>query len=370
MYERFFGLERPPFAMVPDADCVHVTGQHADVISGAVYGLLDRKGFLLLTGEAGLGKTTTLRATLALLTESQARASLVIHPTLDAGEFLELVLMNFGLSPVPSSKAQRLRMLEEFLEKCALEGRVCALIVDEAHKLPPPALEEIRLLGNLEANGQKLLQIMLAGQNELVDRLNLPELWQLKQRVALRLTLERLDRGGVEQYVRFRWNRAGGKRFPFDDAALDGIARWSLGIPRVVNAICDNALLVAFSATKHQVGLEEVREACRDLDLPTPPLPQRAPASSAGPLAAPPPTTAAPANLGPQPVPKPPADSRPATPEPELPSPPEAGFSWGEQRPSLLRRWLGLAGEEQQPPASTPKEGAGKGEGLSLKRHL
>lgn len=388
MYERFFNIQRAPFAMVPDPDCIFMTGQHADVISGAVYGALERKGCILLTGEAGLGKTTALRASIDLLKESGAHCSLIIHTTLEASEFLELALLNFGISPLPASKAQRLQLLESFLQRADAEGRVCVLIVDEAHKLNSDALEEIRLLGNLESNGHKLLQIILAGQNELVDRLNLPELWQLKQRIAFRLNLQRLDRDAVEQYVQFRWKKAGGEEFPFDDGALDGIAKWSLGIPRVVNAICDNSLLVAFSETRREVGLEEVEGACQDLDLPTPPLSVR-PQASTAPLAA----------AAPRPTYTPlpaPARQKPALPQaaaPKKPVPqrqPEARHpevrqerqqevrqqpevrqerdtrpsgkhgSWGEQRPSLLKRWLGFASDREDD----------EDDGLSLKRHL
>jgi general secretion pathway protein A len=374
MYERFFNVERAPFAMVPDPDCIFMTGQHADVISGAVYGILERKGCILLTGEAGLGKTTALKASMELLKESNAHCSLLIHTTLDASEFLELALLNFGISPLPPSKAQRLLLLESFLKKSAAEGRVCVLIVDEAHKLHSDALEEIRLLGNLEANGHKLLQILLAGQNELVDRLNQQDLWQLKQRIAFRLSLQRLDREAVEQYVRFRWKKAGGKDLPFEDVALDGVARWSLGIPRVVNAICDNSLLVAFSDTRHRVGLSEVESACQDLDLATPPLHQRRTETPSPASGVQKPSFSTVATSVAQPAPKQTMSSKPATPPPTMPPVParqqtesKGGWarsgndhngSWGAQRPSLLKRWFGFADDDREE------------DELSLKRHL
>lgn len=369
MYERFFNVERAPFAMVPDPDCIFMTGQHADVISGAVYGILERKGCILLTGEAGLGKTTALRASMELLKESNAHCSLLIHTTLDASEFLELALLNFGISPLPPSKAQRLLLLESFLKQAATQGRVCVLIVDEAHKLHSDALEEIRLLGNLEANGHKLLQILLAGQNELVDRLNQQDLWQLKQRIAFRLSLQRLDREAVEQYIRFRWKKAGGKELPFEAVALDGIAKWSLGIPRVVNAICDNSLLVAFSDTKHRVGLAEVESACQDLDLATPPLHQRRPDPPSTPAIQKPSFSTVATSVAP--APKQAMPTKPAAPPPPLSpakqtetkggwarSGPEPSGSWGAQRPSLLKRWFGFADDDREE------------DELSLKRHL
>src|SRR5579871_2815079 len=208
MYERFFQLARTPFSMVPDPGLVHLTSQHADAISGLAFGVMDRKGYLMLTGEPGLGKTTALCALQELLVESNVQASVIFHPTLSGPEFLEMMMMNFGLEQIPASKALRLKMLEGFLVRSDNKGAVSALIVDEAHKLSPELLEEIRLLGNLEASDHKLLQIVLVGQNELQERLNLPELWQLKQRIAIRLTLRRLDRQQVGEYVQFRWTKA------------------------------------------------------------------------------------------------------------------------------------------------------------------
>jgi general secretion pathway protein A len=275
MYEKFFGLQRTPFSMVPDADCVHVTGQHADVISGAVFGILERRGFVVLTGEAGLGKTTALRVVADLLLSSNAQTSLISHPTLNASEFLELAMLNFGIPDISPSKAQRLKALEKYLLEADAAGKTCVLIIDEAHQLPPEALEEIRLLGNFEAGNHKLLQILLAGQNELNARLDLPQLWQLKQRVAFRLSLKRLERDGVEEYITFRWAKAGGAKQPFDAEALDGIALWSQGIPRVINAICDNSLMLALSDAVRTIGIKLIQEVCQDLHLETTALPPR-----------------------------------------------------------------------------------------------
>ena len=176
----------------------------------------------------------------------------------------------------PSSKAQRLKLLEEFLVRSDADGKILALIVDEAHQLSPDLLEEVRLLGNFESNDCKLLQIVLVGQNELNDRLNLPQLWQLKQRIAIRLSLRRLDREAVEEYIRFRWGKAGGEEpNPFTNAALDGIACWSNGIPRLINVICDNALLIAFAETSNAIDIQTIREACEELALPTPTITPR-----------------------------------------------------------------------------------------------
>jgi general secretion pathway protein A len=270
MYEKFFALTKAPFSLVPDPDCIHLTAQHADAISGMAFGILERKGYLVLTGEAGLGKTTALRALSQLLAESNATAGVIFAPTLTPNEFLEMAMLKFGFRDVPASKAQRLNLLEDFLVRSDANGKVIALIVDEAHQLSPELLEEVRLLGNFETADRKLLQIVLVGQNQLNDQLNLPQLWQLKQRITIRLSLRRLDREAVEEYIRFRWGKAGGvDPIPFSVAALDGISAWSNGIPRLINVMCDNALLIAFSQTNPTIDVKTVRDACEELSLPT-----------------------------------------------------------------------------------------------------
>jgi general secretion pathway protein A len=337
MYEKFFRLQRSPFRMVPDQDCLHMTGQHADVISGAVFGVLERKGFVVLTAEAGLGKTTAIRAVMDMLAESHAQTSLISHPTLSAEDFLELALLNFGMPAVASSKAQRLKVLENFLTMNDREGRVSVLIVDEAHKLPPEALEEIRLLGNMQNDEHRLLQILLVGQDELNVRLNLPELWQLKQRIAFRLSLNRLDRNGTEEYIRYRWNKAGGRELPFDVSALDAIAEWSNGIPRVINTICDNALMLALSEATRTIQVEQIQMVCQDLQLAPPSSPRRPPQFE---LSLPESEQATLVRRGV-------VGGTPPEPDP-----------WSAERPSLLKKWRGFL--DTRPAAQS----------LSLKKHF
>jgi len=376
MYEKFFNLHRTPFSMVPDSDCVHVTGQHADVISGAVFGILERRGCVVLTGEAGLGKTTALRAISELLADSNAHTSIISHPTLDASEFLELTMLNFGIPQVAASKAQRLKVLEKFLTTADAAGNVSVLIVDEAHKLPPDALEEVRLLGNFETGNHKLLQILLVGQNELNTRLDLPELWQLKQRIAFRLSLNRLNHDGVEDYMAFRWTKAGGGELPFDADAVDSIAAWSHGIPRVINAICDNSLMLALSDSVRNIGVELIQEVCRDLHLATPPVPRRLLSlrehAEARGAAADVPVLVRKAAAG--------GSSQQSASVlaqnerkfnvqnlsvPQAPSPDGLALdTWSQGRPSLLKRWLGLV--DGQKSATSHKNS----DLISLKHHL
>ncbi len=366
MYEKFFRLQKSPFRMVPDQECLHLTGQHADVISGAVFGVLERKGFVVLTGEAGLGKTTAIRAVLDMLAESGAQTSLISHPTLNAEDFLELALLNFGMSAVATSKAQRLKVLEAFLTQHDSEGKVCVLIVDEAHKLPPEALEEIRLLGNLQTEKHRLLQILLAGQNELNARLNLPELWQLKQRIAFRLCLNRLDRQGTVEYVQFRWNKAGGSELPFDVSALDAIAKWSNGIPRVINSICDNALMLALSESTRTIQMEHIQLVCQDLQLSTPAFQAPALQAESAVLTRRAAVGGAIAEVyGPAatvPVTPKPAEQKPAM-APDPAAAPDPG-AWAAERPSLLKKWRGFLDTQKTAPGN-------KGlYPLSIKKHL
>jgi general secretion pathway protein A len=271
MYERFFALTKAPFSISPDPSCVFLTAQHTEAIKELAWGVIDRKGYLLFTAEAGLGKTTVLRVLIELLAESDIVTCFMSAPRLTASEFLEMAMLNFGFKEIPASKAQRLKKLEEFLLKLDAEDRTAALIVDEAHQLSADLLEEIRLLGNLESPHRKLLQVVLAGQKDLEDKLNLAELWQLKQRITLRKSLRRLYPDAIAEYIRFRWVEAGGAEpLPFNIDAIEAVVHWSGGIPRVINVICDNALLVAFSESTRRIGMEVIREACHDLALPTP----------------------------------------------------------------------------------------------------
>jgi general secretion pathway protein A len=228
---------------------------------------LQRKGFVVLTGDAGTGKTTLLARVLQFLPTSQLQFSVILNPTLTPSEFLELALLDFGVADVPSSKAQRLWKLKNLLLQGQREGKVSALIVDEAHKLSPEVLEEIRMLGNFEEAEQKYLQILLVGQSELDKTLNREDLRQLKQRIGLRLSLAPLAPSQVGEYIRHRWLRAGGTEHPFSPEAIEDVALASQGIPRVINALCDNALISAFAERSSRVLDSHVREGAANLDL-------------------------------------------------------------------------------------------------------
>lgn len=196
------------------------------------------------------------------------RFSAVLNPTLTPSEFLELALLDFGISNIPSSKAQRLTLLEQFLVGAFANGQVPVLVVDEAHKLPPDVLEEIRLLSNFERAEAKLLQIVLAGQTELGALLNREDLRQLKQRVAVRLAIHPLSSSDVERYIEYRWQKAGAtKPQPFEPDAIARIGQYSRGIPRLVNVLCDNALMLAYAEGIRSIGTDQITEVAGDLDL-------------------------------------------------------------------------------------------------------
>ena len=277
MYSSFYGLTRKPFRMTPDPAFLYMTDQHREALAGLTYAILDRKGFIALSGTAGAGKTTLLSWVLQKLPVSQIQSSVILNPTLTRDEFLEAAMLDFGITDIPSSKAGRLWLLQKFLAQGKTDDKISVLVIDEAHKLSPELLEEIRLLGNFEASDQKLLQVVLIGQTELDDLLNRPDLGQFKQRISVRLKLKPLGAEEVGQYVQHRWAVAtDGNPSPFTPDALTNLARWSNGIPRLINSICDSALICAFADTAKQVNADHVEAAAKDLCLIAPSEPLRA----------------------------------------------------------------------------------------------
>ena len=270
MYEKYFGLSSNPFSMTPDPSMLFMTPTHREALAGLAYAILERKGFVALTGEAGTGKTSLLARTLTVLPKTRVVSSVILNPSLSANEFIEMMLLDFGFRDLPESKARRLVTFQEFLLKAQSAGQIAVLVVDEAHKLSPSLLEEVRLLSNLEFPGTKLLQIVLAGQPELIDVLNRPDLRQLNQRVSVRLSIGLLKPSEVPHYVALRWSKSASTTPPFAEACFGEISSWSRGIPRLVNSICDNALMLAFAETAPIVSPMHVREACKDLSLSDP----------------------------------------------------------------------------------------------------
>jgi general secretion pathway protein A len=254
--------------MTPDPNLLFMTECHRDALAGVTYSILTGKGFVVLVGDAGTGKTTVISRMLRYVPKDKATFSVLLNPTLTPEEFLESVLVDFGIQDIPVSKVQRLVKLQEFVTEAHANGKTCVVVVDEAHKLSPEVLEEIRLLTNFENAERKLLQILLAGQTELATILNRADLRQLKQRIAVRCNLNPLSPKEVQAYMAFRWAGAGAENpLPFEATAVQTIAGVSRGIPRIINVICDNALVLAFSEGKPIVTAAHADQAIRDLEL-------------------------------------------------------------------------------------------------------
>jgi len=268
MYTDFFGLQKLPFNLTPDPAFLYLPPKHRQALAGLSYAILERKGFAVLTGDAGTGKTTLINSVLTRLPAGRVESSFILNPTLTASEFLEIVMLDFDIPDVPASKSQRLWKLQEFLAQVHNQNRYAVLVIDEAHKLSLEVLEEIRLLGNYESASEKFLQILFLGQTELDDLLNRRDLRQLKQRIGLRLYIDPLTPAEVQQYIRVRWGKAGAKEPPpFSQDALALIAQLSQGIPRLINSLCDSSLLAAFGDESAFVGANYVRDSAANLGL-------------------------------------------------------------------------------------------------------
>lgn len=269
MYESFFGLTERPFELTANPRYVFLTPRHREALGMLQYGLAARKGIIVLTGEAGTGKTTMVTVALAQLGVGHLVAY-VNNPTLSRAEFVELMTARLGLPPeVAASKVKFLAAVEALLAERAAHGQVTAIVIDEAHSLPHELLEEIRLLANIERPDQKLLTVVLVGQPELAERLNQPDLRQLKQRVALRCQLTALSLRETAAYVAKRIRLAGGDSMRIlTRDAVQAIYEYSGGIPRTINVICDNACVSAFAQDQRPVSRQIVLDVCRDFDLP------------------------------------------------------------------------------------------------------
>jgi general secretion pathway protein A len=268
MYKAFFGFAQNPFNMSPDPAFLFRSAQHEEALANLIYGVQSRKGFVVLTGEVGTGKTTMLECLRDFLNSQQITYASLFNSRVTVEQFFEMVAYDFGLRCTRTSKTEVLFALNEMILERANVGRTTVLIIDEAHNLDWDVLEEIRLLGNLENRRGKLLQIVLAGQPELDRKLEAPDFRQLKQRVALRCVLQPFRLEDTLAYIQSRLARAGlREQTVFPSEILREIHYRSQGIPRVINAICDNLLLTAFALESKVATLGMLDEVTADMRL-------------------------------------------------------------------------------------------------------
>jgi general secretion pathway protein A len=269
LYGQFYGLNEPPFDLTPNPRFLFLSTPQREALSNLRYAMATSKGFTLILGEAGTGKTTLVRTALGELGDTPSQYVLVSNPTLGREEFYEFLAREFGLSEAAArSKTRFLHELQHDVEARYAAGGLTGLIIDEAQSMPHELLEEIRLLGNIETAATKLLNIVLCGQPELADRLNTSSLRQLKQRMALRCELRPLSLDETAAYISGRLRIAGGSPGEiFTRETVMAIHDASSGIPRTINVLCDNALVGGFAAQVKPVPVEVVQDVCRDFDI-------------------------------------------------------------------------------------------------------
>ena len=266
MYESYYGLKENPFNVTPDPKFMFLGENHQEALAHLLYGVREKKGFIVITGEVGTGKTMLIHYLLGKLNGS-IRTAYLFNPKLDSTDFLQYICEDFGLNGQKHSKGEYITQLHHFLMACYANNENVVLIIDEAQNLDPELLEEVRLLTNLETSKKKLLQIILLGQPELNDMLDQPKCRQLKQRVNLRYHLQPLNREETEEYIEKRLKIAGAVNpYFFPSKAVNKIHKYTKGIPRLINIVCDNALLTAYADDQKIIRKSVIREVIRDLE--------------------------------------------------------------------------------------------------------
>jgi general secretion pathway protein A len=268
MYKSFFGLKDNPFNVNPDPRYLFLTKQTEEALSGLMYGVQNRKGFITLTGEVGTGKTTLVNRLLEWLHQHRVRTAFLFNSRMNTNQLFDFILAEFGIACDSRSKSQQLMRLNQWLLDRYRAGETTVLIVDEAQNLSYPVLEELRLLTNLETSTDKLLQIVLSGQPELEEKLKLPQLRQLRQRIMLRCKTTPLTKEQTHDYIaeRLRIGGASGELI-FSPKAVETIHLYSLGIPRVVNLICEHSLINAYVEQQRPIGPKIVEDVAHEFQL-------------------------------------------------------------------------------------------------------
>ncbi|MDH3465482.1 MAG: AAA family ATPase [Gammaproteobacteria bacterium] len=265
MYAPYFNLSESPFSITPNPGYFYMSEHHREAFAHLFYGLRQDAGFVLLTGEVGAGKTTLCRCLMGSLPE-RVDVALILNPRISEREFLGVICDELHIEyPKSSTKQNRLDRLNKHLLQAHANGRQTVLLIDEAQTMSDKALEQVRLLTNLETAKHKLLQIILVGQPELIETLNKPGLYQLAQRITARYHLQPLPVSDVGGYIRHRIETAGNRERIFTGAAIRRVAQFSNGIPRLINIICDRSLLGAYADEKTKVTASMVRSAAKQI---------------------------------------------------------------------------------------------------------
>jgi general secretion pathway protein A len=268
MYLEFYGLREPPFSVTPDPSYLYFSPHHREAYDHLIYGIEQKKGFIELTGEVGCGKTTICRAVLSGLSH-EVDTALILNPSLTETQLLRAMLNDFGLEPSGRDRLSYIETLNEHLLTRNKEGANVALIIDEAQDLSPAVMEQVRLLSNLETDQSKLIQIVLVGQPELKQRLASRQLRQLRQRITVRYHISPLTPDQAMTYIHHRLAVAGSDgNVLFTPSAVRLIYRYSKGIPRLINAVCDNALLAGYVAGVTTLDAKCAKKAIEQLEGP------------------------------------------------------------------------------------------------------
>jgi len=269
MYKNFFGLKENPFNVNPDPRYLFLTKQIEEALSGLMYGIQTRKGFITLTGEVGTGKTTLINRLLDWLHLKRTKTAFLFNSRMNSNQLFDFILAEFEISCDSRSKSQQLMKLNHWLLDRYRAGETAVLIVDEAQNLTFPVLEEIRLLTNLATSTEKLLQIVLSGQPELEDKLKLPQLRQLRQRITLRCRTTPMSEEQTHDYIQERLRIAGAvpQSAIFSSKAMDAVHMYSMGIPRVINLMCEHALINSFVDQQPVVEPRVIEDVAREFQL-------------------------------------------------------------------------------------------------------
>ena len=267
MYLSFFSLNEKPFALTSNPSYLYLSPRHKEALAYLTYGIRERMGFIEITGEVGTGKTTICRALLNQLDE-RTKTAFIFNSNLTEFQLIQTIIDDLGIQPKRRSRAYLFQELNLFLIDQMAQNNNVVLIIDEAQNLSYRLLEQVRMLSNLEAENEKLIQIVLVGQPELRDKLRQPGLRQLRQRIAVRYHIEALDRGDVSLYIHHRLRLAGanGSVSLFDEPALEEICKYSSGIPRLINVVCDKALLMGYVLEQRPITGDIVRRCVRELE--------------------------------------------------------------------------------------------------------